>query len=253
MTSLLRPLSSHTWLIELASRPEAGSRLFCFPHAGGSGQLFRRWADGSLDAEIWGVELPGRGARLRHAPVTDLDTVVEAVATELKPLLDRPFSFFGHSVGALVAFETARRLRARQEPIPQRLIVSAHRAPHLPLSRAPAHALPDGRLISVLGELGGTPQEVIADDELMAVVLPALRADMAISETYLHTEEPPLACSISALGGLQDRNVTRAELSAWRLHAGAEFSIRFYGDDHFFIESERDAVLRNISYDLGIA
>jgi medium-chain acyl-[acyl-carrier-protein] hydrolase len=202
------------------------------------------------DVEICPVQFPGRGTRLTETPFTQLSPLVHALAQGLAPLLDKPFAFFGHSLGALVGFELARHLRSQFGVQPARLFVSADRAPHTPRRDRPIHALADGELLVELRRLNGIPGKVLEDVEFMQFMLPVLRADFAVYETYVYSTEPPLNCSISSFGGLQDRRVSRGDLEAWRDQTSASFSLRMFPGDHFFLNTTQPLLLQVLSQEL---
>ncbi len=236
------------WLLCPRPDPQARLRLLCFAYAGGGPPIFHHWAGGlPAGVEVCAVQLPGRGARVREAPFTRLAPLVETLASALRPDLDKPFALFGHSVGALIAFELARALRRRGQPLPAHLFVSGCGAPQLPDPRLPIHALPDGEFVAELAQLGGTPAEVLAHAELMALLLPALRADFALSETYVCAEEPPLACPVTAFGGVDDARVSRDRLEGWREQTVGSFTLRLFPGDHFFINTARPALLEALA------
>ena len=225
--------------------------MFCFPYAGTGAAIFRVWPDGlPADVEVCPVQFPGRGTRLKETPFTRLSPLVEALAEALFPLLDKPFALFGHSMGALVGFELARRLRRQSGVRPVRLFVSAARAPQLPPRDRPIHALPEREFIAELRRLSGTPGELLEDVEFMRIMLPVLRADFAVCETYVHSTEAPLDCSISTFGGLQDQRVSRRDLEAWRDQTSASFSLRMFSGDHFFLNTTQPLLLQALSQDL---
>jgi medium-chain acyl-[acyl-carrier-protein] hydrolase len=229
--------------------PEARLRLFCFPYAGGGALVFRNWSDGlPADVEVCPVQLPGRGTRLMEHPFTQLPPLVAALAQALSPLLDKPFAFFGHSLGALVSFELARQLRRQYGVHPVRLFVSAGRAPQIPHRGPPIHILPEKEFLAELRRLNGTPSELLDHKELMVIMLPLLRADFAVYETYVYSSEPPLNCPISAFGGLQDRKVNNSDLEAWRAQTNISFSLRMFPGDHFFLK--QPLLLRVLSQEL---
>jgi medium-chain acyl-[acyl-carrier-protein] hydrolase len=231
--------------------PAAGLRLYCFPYAGGGVPAFRAWPDGlPPTVEVRVAQLPGRGARIRETPFARLGPLVAALAAALRPTLDRPFAFFGHSLGALVGFELARALRRQGGPQPARLFVSGHAAPHLPQSGPAIHALPDAAFRDELRRLDGTPVEILDNQEVMQLLLPALRADFAASEAYAYTAEPPLECPIAAFGGAEDERVSRPALEAWRKQTRAAFSLKMFPGGHFFLHSARQAVLRALREEL---
>lgn len=244
--------NASSWLVRPRPAPRAALRLFCLPYAGGGAAIFAPWARLLPDTiEVVAIQPPGRAERLADPPYTALGPLVDAIAHAIAPLLDRPFALFGHSMGALLGFELARTLRRERCPQPERLIVSGHRAPHLPSGRPPTHALPEPAFLAELARLEGTPPEVLAHYELMQLLLPLLRADFAVCETYAYLDGPPLACPILALGGLADREVRRVEIEAWQAHTSAGLALRMFPGGHFFLNAERHALLRMLAQELA--
>jgi medium-chain acyl-[acyl-carrier-protein] hydrolase len=179
-----------------------------------------------------------------------MEPLVEALAAAL-PLAGVPFAFFGHSMGALIAFELARELARRGRPGPLHLFVSGRRAPQVPDREEPLHRLPDPEFVVRLRELNGTPEEVLANGELMQLLLPLLRADFAVHETYEYRPGEPLAVPISALGGIADPEVRRDDLEAWRPETRGAFRLRMLPGDHFFLLSARRLVTEAVARDLA--
>jgi medium-chain acyl-[acyl-carrier-protein] hydrolase len=240
-----------SWIACRKPNPHARLRLFCFPYAGTGASIFRTWPDGlPEDVEVCPVELLGRGTRLMETPFTQLAPLVQALAQALTPLLDKPFAFFGHSLGALVAFELARQLRRQSGVQPVHLFVSADRAPQIPHRDRPLHALPEGEFLLELRRLNGIPRKVLEEVELMQIMLPVLRADFAVYESYVYSTEPPLNCPISAFGGLQDYRVSRDDLEAWRDQTSVSFSLRMFPGDHFFWQTTQPLLLQVLSQEL---
>jgi medium-chain acyl-[acyl-carrier-protein] hydrolase len=240
-----------SWIACRKPNPQARLRLFCFPYAGSGASIFRTWADGlPADVEVCPVQFPGRGTRLTEVPFTQISPLIEALTQALDPLLDKPFAFFGHSLGALVGFELARQLRRQSGVQPVRLFVSADRAPQILHRDRPLHALPEGELLVELHRLFGIPGKVLEEAELMQIMLPVLRADFAVYETYVYATEPPLSCPISALGGLQDQRVGRGDLEAWREQTNSSFSLRMFPGDHFFWNTMQPLLLQALSQEL---
>lgn len=240
-----------SWIACRKPRPQARLRLFCFPYAGGGALIFRTWADGlPADVEVCPVQLPGRGTRLMEPLFTQLSPLIQALAQALLPLLDKPFAFFGHSLGALVSFELARQLRRQYGVQPVRLFVSASRAPQLPHRGLPIHTRSEGDFLAELRHLNGTPREVLDHEELMQISLPVLRADFAVYETYVYPTEPPLNYPISAFGGLRDRTVSQSDLEAWREQTSVSFSLQMFPGDHFFLNTTQPLLLRVLSQEL---
>lgn len=226
-------------------------RLFCFPYAGGAAQIFHTWPEGlAPTVEICAVQLPGHGSRLHEAPFTQLPLLVQAVAEVILPQMDRPFAFFGHSMGAIIGFELARLLRAKDCPQPLHLFVSGRRAPQLPEIEPPSYMLSDADFLAQLSKLNGTPSQILKDPELMQLMLPTVRADFELVETYKYKPEPAFCFPITAFGGLQDRYSSRADLEMWCEHTHSEFSLHMFPGDHFFIKSSQALLIQALSMKL---
>jgi len=240
-----------SWLVCPKPNPQARLRLFCFPYAGGNAMIYRQWqASLPQSVEVCSVQLPGRGKRIQERPFDCLQPLVEAAANALLPFFDKPFAFLGHSMGGLISFELARQLRRDSNPLPVHLFVSGRRAPQLSSSEAPTYNLPEAEFMDALRRLEGTPAEVLQQPELMQLMLPLLRADFAVCETYDYTAEPPLNCPVSVFGGLQDSDVKQGQLEAWTMQTTAATRVRMLPGDHFFINSQQPLLLRALAHDL---
>ena len=243
---------SNSWVTCPRPNPQASLRLFCFPYAGGGALSFRDWSKQLPSTiEVCPIELPGRGMRLNEPPYTQLAQLAEGIAQSLIPYLNKPFVFFGHSMGGLTSFEVARFLRRIHARSPMHLFVSGRRAPQIPDAGPPIHTLPDSEFIEELRRLNGTPEAVLANKELMQLLLPALRADFAILETYTYQSESPLNCPITTFGGLQDPDVSCAMLEAWQEQTNAAFSTQMFLGDHFFIHTARSLLLQSLDQTLN--
>ena len=242
-------LAQSTWFLRPKPAADARVRLFCFPYAGRGASMYARWWEHlPAEVEVQGVQLPGRENRLAEPLATDLLATASHVASLLAPQLDRPFAFFGHSMGALLAFETARALRRRGYREPGRLILSGYRAPHFPNGAAGLPGLPDLELIAELQrKYGGIPSFVIEDPELRALYLRVIRADLHMLENYVFAPEQPLACGISAFGGEGDAMVDPAVLEGWRSQTRSSFDLRMFPGDHFFVASNSRMVLSAVA------
>gem|GEM_PF-149271 len=242
-----RSTLTNAWLIRPQPNPTAQMRLFCFHYAGGSAALFQRWPLGlPANIELCAVQLPGRGNRLGEAPFTHLNHLTTALVDALQPELDRPFAFFGYSMGGVVAFETARALRRRMLPLPLHLMVAARRAPHLPQPHLAQ--LPDHTILATLRAAGNAiPQELAADQAVLQLMLPTLRADFRTVETYRHSEEAPLACPITVLGGIDDEHANADHLAGWRQHTSQSFQVHRFEGGHFFLHSAESALVQTVA------
>ena len=227
-----------------AGRLPAGAlRLFCFPHAGGGGALFHAWAP-ELPRSIYVV--PMRAPRSQPENMAEL---VAALYGIIQPHLDEPFAFFGHSMGAVVAFEMARLLRRRNRPLPRLLVASGARAPQFRRGHVPPPEPGETEFVEALRRLEGTPREVLDDPEMLRLILPALREDAAIYRKYVYAEEPPLDCPILAYGGTADPNVLPRHLEAWALETTATFAVRLFPGGHFYLQTHRQRFLKTLAED----
>jgi medium-chain acyl-[acyl-carrier-protein] hydrolase len=227
-------------------------RLFCFPYAGGGASMFRPWTTALAPAiDVYPIQLPGREGRWLEPPLTQISALAPMLSKGLKPLLLPPYAFFGHSMGAFVAFELARQLRRDSLPGPAVLIVSGARAPQIPDPDPPTHGLPADQLLDGLRRLEGIPDELWNHPELVALLLPTLRADLTMCETYVYRDEPPLDCPLVAYGGQRDDKVPLEHLTQWKLQTAAPFELRIFPGNHFFFLNEsRPAVMQSLRDDL---
>lgn len=226
-------------------------RLFCLPYAGGAARIFRGWSKALPDfVDVVPLELPGRGTRMNEPLCTSMAAVICDLLPSVLAYRDTAIALFGHSLGALTAFELARGLRRHLNLEPAALFVSGYRAPHLPRRATPVHTLSDAQLLERLRTLGGTPKEVLQDRQLMTLMLPILRADFAVVETHTYTPEPPFTCPLIALGGLQDGEVSPAELAEWRRYTSGPFTLRIFPGNHFYIHTHERLLVEAIKEEL---
>lgn len=197
--------------------------------------------------EVCAVQLPGRGTRIAEEPFSNIRSAAETFHISLRPYLDKPFAFFGHSLGAKICFEVARLLKTAYGLKPFHLCVSGSSAPRIPNTDPLIYDLPEPRFLEELQRLNGTPPEVLKNAELMRLMLPVLRAEFKAAETYVYVNGPPLGCPIMVFGGLQDKDVTRDQLEAWREETSHTCSVHMIPGDHFFINTQRAMLLRVLS------
>jgi surfactin synthase thioesterase subunit len=224
-------------------------RLVCFPHAGAGGAVYHAWADRFHEQgiELWALQPPGRGARLSEPPCLSLDSLLSMIVPRLREI-PPPYSFFGHSLGALVAFEAACALRDIGAVQPTRLYVSGLEAPCVRrLIEPPVHGLEDRAFIdAVATRYGGIPDEVLAHEELLELVLPALRADLTIVETYTHRTRAPLDLPIAAYVGEDDASVRLDAWAEWRQHTSRGLAKKIFSGGHFYLQTHRDALIDDV-------
>ena len=226
-------------------------RLFCFPFAGGGTATFRSW-HGQLpwDIEVCPIQLPGRELRTAEPPARDLNALVEELTEAMWGLLDRPFAFFGHSLGAIVAFETARQLRRVRGPKPRHLFLSGHGPANVATRDEPFHLMPQQKFLTSVAAFGGLPQALLDNADLLELLMPVLRADFEMYETYDYREEKPLDIPITAMGGLLDRAVPEWHLRAWSPQTSAAFQLRMFPGGHFFINAVGHLLVHSIASEL---
>lgn len=243
----MKPATS-PWLLRRTPRDDARARLFCLPFAGGSASAYRDWGERLPTwLEVLPVELPGHGMRLGEPPIPDLLPLVEAILLGLAPWMDRPFALFGHSMGALLAFEATRLLRARRGPQPVLLAVSGYRAPHLPDPEEPIGRLSADEMLARLTRLGGMPPEVLRSQELLQLLVPVFRADFNITDAWTSPDEPPLETPMLVLGGLHDPRAPRPTLEAWARHSAGPLSLVMFPGDHFYHRTTPGPVLQHLA------
>jgi medium-chain acyl-[acyl-carrier-protein] hydrolase len=248
---MMDKLSSTKWILFPWPNPLAKLRLFCFHHAGGSAQVFHGWP-GRLPpgVEMGAIQLPGRGQRLGESHIRRLAPLSRIIAQELLPYLDKPFVFYGHSLGALLCFETARSLRRENWRQPAHLFVSATEAPHRRSERETISGLPKNGLIKKLREFNGAPVETLQNDELFELMEPTIRADFELCETYGYHPEPPLECSMTIYGGMEDHEVKAERLAAWSEMTVGASEIRMFPGGHFYFNTSQAVFLQTFAGDL---
>jgi surfactin synthase thioesterase subunit len=248
------PADTHPdpWIIRPRPNPRADLRLFCLPYAGGGASTYRAWpAHLPADIEVVAVQPPGREERLREPAFGSAAELSQKLGAVLAPYLDRPFALFGHCMGGLVAFELTRLFRTIGAPSPVHLFVSGHCGPRKVHCFPPLIGLSDDDLLRVLQRLGGAPAGLLADSDDMRLILGPLRCDLAVCEAYRYRAAEPLACPISAFGGILDEVVRRADVLAWEAETCGGFRARMLAGGHFFLNDGRPRLLQAITEDLA--
>jgi medium-chain acyl-[acyl-carrier-protein] hydrolase len=225
-------------------------RLFCFPYAGAGDSIFHSWQKSLSDmVEVCPVQLPGRGSRITEPPFTEMSQLVQTAGQSLAPYLDKPFAFFGHSMGALIGFQLARYIRREYSAQPVHLFVSGRCSPQT-LSEPFSANRSDSEILGMLRRYNSTLEKALENPELMELVLPLVRADLALCESYVYASEPPFDFPITAFGGLDDQGVTRDCIERWREHTTGPFTVRMFRGDHFFLNAFKSPLLEAISKEL---
>uniref|UniRef100_A0AAU2V677 Alpha/beta fold hydrolase n=1 Tax=Streptomyces sp. NBC_00003 TaxID=2903608 RepID=A0AAU2V677_9ACTN len=231
-----------------ARRGDHRHRLICFPHAGAGAGAYADWAALTPpEIELAAVQLPGRQNRIAEDPVTAVEPLVKVLTQALRPVMDGPFSFFGHSGGAVLAFELARALQAKGGPQPSRLFLSAQPAPGTPSGVKRLHDLSDEELTAEVVRLGGIEAEIAADEDVMDALLPILRADFDLWENHRLVPGARLRTPITVLSGASDPRAPRATLDGWRDQTDGAFDVRLYPGGHFYFLGDPTGLVRDIS------
>lgn len=226
-------------------------RLFCFPFAGGGALAYRPWmTQFPSDIDVVPVALPGREQRFGDPAIDDIATMIEAVSAGLKPVIDRPFAFFGYSMGALIAHHLTCHLHQTGMATPMHLFVAARRGPKIAGHRAPLHPLSSDEFWQGIANYGGTPAEILENVEYRALFEPSLRADFKLSETAVSTGLPRVSCPITAFGGADDPNPLPVELDDWAEATTGNFTKHILPGGHFFLRDAGDDIIRVVTHAL---
>lgn len=248
MDAASRRVMPSGWFICPKPNPAAHVRLFCLPFAGGGASIYHGWPQAlGGDVELRAVQLPGRESRLREPRIKSATALAEAVADAIGPYLDRPYALFGYSMGALLAFETARALRRRGQPLPAHLFAAAFRAPHAPPAVPPMARLARDELVGAVRKHYQPPEDVFHIPELADLYLPILRDDIALVDDYVYQSEPPLACAIDAYVGEQDRSTPLEANARWSEQTTGAFAQTVFSGSHFFLRDELPALQAHVA------
>lgn len=236
-----------SWIAYRKAKPKAKRRIFCFPYAGSGASAFRAWDKFLPDkVELCPIQLPGRETRASESAYTRIEPLIDALSRELKPVLDIPYVLFGYSMGALIAFDLARRFNAEAVPGPLHLFLAARRGPRLEDPYPRTENLDENEFVSLLRTIGGTPKAILENPEILQIVLPTLRADFALCENYKYREGTILDCPFTVFGGTTDVKATADTLAAWGPETRSSCSVKMFSGDHFFIHNHHTEILQNI-------
>lgn len=232
-------------------QPGASLRLFCFPYAGAGASIFRGWTKNLPNTiELCPVQLPGRETRAMEKAHPRMGPLIEALLSELQPYLDLPCAFFGYSMGALIAFEFARALRAHHQLTPLHLFLAARGGPRLPSSSFTSE-LSDREFVKELERIGGVPKQVLESPDMLELMLPTIRADFALCESYSYSRGPLLNCPLTIMGAKEDPDVSFHALAAWAEETNSHCTVKMLNGDHFFMHSCQSAIIATMLEQLG--
>lgn len=239
------------WL-PLGTRPDADIRLVCLPHAGAGASAFRLWGKG-IDPRIGvcPVQPPGREKRRKETPFTRVEPLVRELVAEISESVAEPYALFGHSTGALCAFQAVRELRATGGPMPVHLFVSGRRAPHMPLERDDLAAMSLPELAEFLEKLGGTPEGVLADHDILGALQPLLAADFAVNQGYDFVPAAPLDIPLTAFAGVEDTGADGELMAPWKEQTTSDFTLHELAGGHFAILDRSTEVHAHIAAHLS--
>ncbi len=237
-------------IVRLSEHSHPATKLFCLPYAGGPATLYKKWSVPLQAFDIYGVQIAARAASGDDAVMQRVDSCVAWLIDKIAALTSEPYALFGHSVGALLAFETARALQAMDCPLPVRLFVSGFPAPQLPRRLPAFHDLPLQKLLAVAQRLDAVPSAAFKNQDLIELLLPILRADLALAELYTYSPAPPLPVPITCFGGLADATVGRAQLSEWQDQTSSGFTLKMLPGNHMFVHSAYKRICHEIEREI---
>ncbi len=239
------------WIMCSDVRPDARLRLICFPYAGGNAGAFRQWSRLiNADIEVLAIQYPGRATRFKEKLMASMDELVEAIYQACKLTFEqKPYVFFGHSMGASVAWELCHQLSTQQNNLPELLMVSGRRAPResLPRDYQPIHNLPKDKFLERLQNLNGTPEEVLQHRDLMELMEPIIRNDFKLIENWQAELREPLNIPIQVMGGVDDQHLSEASLHGWSRESLLPCDVHLFSGDHFYLHTQEASLIEKLN------
>lgn len=240
-------LIHNKWLVKAQGSTDPDYRVFCFPYAGGSAAVFKNWQKKLGEkVEVISIQLPGRATRLDEPVISSMNPIIEELINAVSHYIDRPYIFFGHSLGSRIAFELVLKFFEQHVRLPDHFIVSASRGPNLPIGIGNIHELSDDEFTTEIGKLNGTPNIILENKELMKILLPSLKGDFRLAYEYIYKGEIRLKIPISIFTGRQDTAITKKDLKEWNRFFKGQSEITFFEGGHFFLNEEQDSVLKKV-------
>lgn len=241
-------MSNKSWYLEYDKKPYARIRLFCFHHSGGAASMYYPWVKClSPNIELIAIQLPGRESRFTEPLTNNLTEIIEILTDGFNSYQHKPFFIFGHSLGGLLAYEFTKSLNRHYSLLPKQLIVSATKAPHLPFRMNYLSKLDGEALKEELKVYSGIDEDILNNDELLQILLPIIKSDFSISETYYYKSSSSLSFDILVLSGKDDKTVSENEVQAWSEHTSGKFKHLAFPGGHFFIKEHQEEILRLIN------
>lgn len=246
-------MSGNNWFINVKTNPHAKYRLVCFPYAGGGPSSYIPWASSiPADYELLILQMPGRAARFGETPIDDIHELFPLLVENFKPFTDLPYVFFGHSLGSRIAFGLMKSMERLGFPLPVHFIASGSRAPHIEADRDSVLHMNDVQFKEYLRDLGGTPPEILENQEFLDLLMPILKADFRLSETCVFSPNCAYDCPISVFTGVEDTDISEEQLAGWQQFFQHKMALTRFSGGHFFIDEHRSSVVAEVNQVLNL-
>ncbi|WP_161519935.1 thioesterase II family protein [Bacillus cereus] len=234
-------------LVSFKTKSNNKYRMFCFPHAGGSSSFFHSWAEKleNIGIELVAIQLPGREKRINENLYLEMDKIISDLVDEIVKYTDKPFLFFGHSLGGMISYELCKELCKEDKPLPLHLIISSCRVPHLTKVKKSVHDLSDDELAEKLKILNGSPEFILKNKDFQELYFPMIRADFSIAESYHSNEFYRLPIDISCFLGDHD-TVSEADVLGWEEYTLKKFNYQLFNGDHFYLKENTEEIINYV-------